>query len=223
VSRYVGQPAFSAYPGSGLRRMIRRTRRDEEGDVARPPDLRQLADEDLIGLVRRGEARAFEVVYNRHADSAFSLAYRMLGTRAAAEEVVQEAFLAVWRSGGRYSPDRGSVRNWLLGIVHHRAVDALRRHVAHQQRRAGDETEIEDRASDQLTDVEAARREQARGVRAALDALPEEQSRVIELAYFGGYTQGEIAELLGVPLGTIKGRARLGLDKLRTALTEIAS
>lgn len=174
-------------------------------------------------LVSRGHAAEFEVIYDRHADAAFSLAYRMLGARGPAEEVVQEAFLAVWRQGGRYTPERGSVRNWLLGIVHHRAVDALRRQVAHQLRRGGDETAVERQESDQLTDVEAISNLEARGVRGALDRLPPDQSRVIELAYFGGYTQAEIADLLGLPLGTVKGRMRLGLDKMRRELAVAAS
>src|SRR5437763_5331178 len=97
-----------------------------------------LADEDLMQLVRKGESAAFEVVYQRHATAAFSLAYRMVGTRNAAEDVVQEAFLSLWRSGARYDRTRGSVRTWVLGIVHNRAIDALRRSVVHDRRRAGD-------------------------------------------------------------------------------------
>ena len=92
-----------------------------------PTEIRDLADEDLMQLVRRGEAAAFEVVYERHSSAAFSLAYRMCGTRAAAEDVVQEAFLSLWRSGARYDRARGSVRTWVLGIVHNRAIDSLRR------------------------------------------------------------------------------------------------
>src|SRR6266511_6317834 len=91
--------------------------------------LVHLADEDLMQLVRRGDAAAFEMVYDRHATAAFSLAYRMTGTRNAAEDVVQEAFLSLWRSGARYDRARGSVRTWVLGIVHNRAIDALRREV----------------------------------------------------------------------------------------------
>src|SRR3712207_756534 len=96
--------------------------------------LRQLADEDLMQLVRRGTAEAFEVVYERHSTAAFSLAYRMCGSRAAAEDVVQEAFLSMWRSGSRYDRARGSVRTWVLGIVHNRAIDALRRTGGHDTR-----------------------------------------------------------------------------------------
>lgn len=186
-------------------------------------DLALIADEDLMALVRRRNAAAFEVVYDRHADRAFSLAYRMMGTRGAAEDVVQEAFLAVWRRGEAYRPERGSVRSWLLGIVHHRAVDALRRHVVHQRRRAGNEAAAERQPGDELTDVEAMRRDEARGVRAALDGLPAEQLRVIELAYYGGFTHTEIADMLEMPLGTVKGRMRLGLEKLRHELVEAAS
>src|SRR5919199_3339437 len=96
-------------------------------------DLRALADEDLMQLVRRGDADAFAVVYERHVTSAYSLAYRMMGSRAAAEDVTQEAFLSVWRSGARYDRARGSVRTWILGIVHHRAIDALRRATVHDR------------------------------------------------------------------------------------------
>ena len=99
----------------------------------------QLADEDLMQLVRQGDAQAFEVIYERHATAAFSLAFRMTGRRGAAEDVVQEAFLSLWRSGARYDRTRGSVRTWVLGIVHNRAIDALRRNLRHDTRRASDE------------------------------------------------------------------------------------
>ena len=190
--------------------------------VPRRRDLKGLADEDLMALVGGGDAQAFEVVYDRHADASFSLAHRMLGARAAAEEVVQEAFLVVWRTSRAYRAERASVRTWLLGIVHHRAVDALRRHLVHQRRRADDESAAERRPAAELTDVEVTRREEARVVRSALDGLPADQSRVIELAYFGGYTHSEIAEMLGMPLGTVKGRMRLGLDKLRRDVAGVA-
>jgi RNA polymerase sigma-70 factor, ECF subfamily len=185
--------------------------------------LSQLADEDLMQLVRQGEADAFQVVYERHATAAFSLAYRMTGTRSAAEDVVQEAFLALWRSGARYDRTRGSVRTWVLGIVHNRAIDALRRSVVRDRRRASDEGLEERLEARERTDVEAARRDEAREVRSALRALPEEQSRVIELAYFGGFSHSEIAELLGAPIGTVKGRMRLGLEKMRAQLGAVAA
>jgi RNA polymerase sigma-70 factor, ECF subfamily len=186
--------------------------------VAERIDPRMLADEDLMQLVREGDAEAFEVIYERHSTAAFSLAYRMTGRRGAAEDVVQEAFLSLWRSGARYDRTRGSVRTWVLGIVHHRAIDALRRSMVHDRRRASDEG-IEERfeAADR-TDVEAARRQEAAEVRTALAELPDDQGKAIELAYFGGFSHSEIASMLDMPIGTVKGRIRLGLQKLRGSL-----
>jgi RNA polymerase sigma-70 factor (ECF subfamily) len=183
-------------------------------------DLRSLADEDLMPLVRRGEARAFELIYERHSGAAFSLAYRMMGTRSGAEDVTQDAFLSLWRSGARYDRARGSVRTWVLGIVHNRAIDALRRATVHDRRRAGDEGIEERFEARERTEVEAARREEAGTVRNALGSLPSDQCQVIELAYFGGFTHTEIADMLDAPVGTIKGRMRLGLKKMRAQLGE---
>jgi RNA polymerase sigma-70 factor (ECF subfamily) len=184
--------------------------------------LRDLADEELMQMVRRGQAAAFEVVYDRHADAAFSLAYRMCGQRALAEDVVQEGFIALWRSGARYDPNRGSVRTWILGIVHNRAIDALRRRTVRDRGRIGDESLAERMPSPDRTELEFARRDEAREIREALGQLPQEQSRVIELAYFGGLTHVEIASILDAPVGTIKGRMRLGLAKMRMALGDPA-
>jgi RNA polymerase sigma-70 factor (ECF subfamily) len=184
-------------------------------------DLSLLADEDLMQLVRQGDARAFELVYERHGTAAFSLAYRMTGRRAAAEDVVQEAFLSLWRSGARYDRTRGSVRTWVLGIVHHRGIDALRRNLRHDIHRASDEGLEERFEAPERTDVQAARREEAAEVRTALAALPAEQSKVIELAYFGGFSHSEIASMLETPVGTVKGRIRLGLEKLRGQLGDV--
>jgi len=185
-----------------------------------PEDLRSLADEDLMQLVRRGKAHAFEAVYERHAAAAFSLAYRIVGTRNGAEDVSQEAFLSIWRSGARYDRGRGSVRTWVLGIVHHRAIDHLRRATVHDKRRASDEGMEERFEAPERTDSEVARRDEARTVRKAMEELPAEQSQVIELAYFGGFTHTEIADMLETPVGTVKGRMRLGLKKLRDRLGE---
>src|SRR3954468_13517599 len=137
-------------------------------------DLRPFADEDLVPLMARGEARAFEVLYERHGSVAYSLAYRMVGTRGVAEDVVQEAFLSLWRSGARYDRSRGSVRTWVLGIVHHRAIDALRRHTVHDKRRSSDEGIEERFEARERTDVEAARRQEADEVGRALRTLPAE-------------------------------------------------
>jgi RNA polymerase sigma-70 factor, ECF subfamily len=183
-------------------------------------DLRSLADEDVMQLVRRGDARAFEVIYERHSQAAFSLAYRMMGTRAGAEDVTQDAFLSMWRSGARYDRARGSVRTWVLGIVHHRAIDALRRATVRDRRRASDKGIEERFEARDRTDAEAARREEAGTVRRALGSLPADQCQVIELAYFGGFTHTEIADMLDAPVGTIKGRMRLGLRKMRAQIGE---
>jgi RNA polymerase sigma-70 factor (ECF subfamily) len=180
--------------------------------------LRDLADEDLMQLVRKGEPGAFDAIYERHSTAAFSLAYRMTGTRIAAEDVVQESFLSLWRSNARYDRTRGSVRTWVLGIVHNRAIDHLRRSVVHDRRRASDEGIEERFEAKERTEVEAARRDEAREVREALQTLPAEQCKVIELAYFGGFTHSEIAAMLETPIGTVKGRMRLGLEKMRHQL-----
>jgi len=173
-----------------------------------------------MALVQRGDARAFEAIYDRHGTAAFSLAYRIAGNRTAAEDIVQEAFLSVWRSSVRYSPERGNLRSWLLSVVHNRAIDSLRRSVVHTKRQVDAEGVEERVASPVLTDAEAFRREEAQTVRSAMDQLPAEQLKVVELAYFGGFTHSQIAEMLGMPLGTVKGRMRLALDKMKVGLGE---
>jgi RNA polymerase sigma-70 factor (ECF subfamily) len=184
--------------------------------------LRVLADEELMHLVYRSDARAFEVIYDRHADAAFSLAYRMCAQRALAEDIVQEAFLSLWRSRARYDRRRGSVRTWVLGIVHNRAIDALRRRTVRDRGIVREEGIEERLVAPERTDAEFARREEVREIRDALEQLPDEQSRVIELAYFGGMTHMQIAAMLDMPVGTIKGRMRLGLAKMRMALGDPA-
>jgi len=181
-------------------------------------DLRSVADEDLIELVSDGDALAFEVIFDRHGGPAFSLAFRMCGRRTMAEDVVQDAFLSVWRSGAAYDSARGSVRSWLLGVVHNRAVDAFRHGAAKEGRDVSEGANDPGIASPEHTEVEASRREEGRELRGALAGLPLEQRRVIELAYFGGFTHSQIAEMLELPPGTVKGRMRLGLAKLRHAL-----
>ena len=183
-------------------------------------DIHRLADEELMYLVQDGNPDAFELMYDRHGGPAFSLAYRMVGDRTVAEDIIQEAFLSIWRSRARYQRDRGSVRSWVLGIVHHRTIDALRRNLVHDRRRASAEGIEERHEARELTDVEAARRDEARTVRAALEELPDEQCKVIELAYFGGFTHTQIADMLAMPVGTVKGRMRLGLEKMRRRLTD---
>jgi RNA polymerase sigma-70 factor (ECF subfamily) len=184
-------------------------------------ELQRLGDEDLMPMVAREDPLAFEVFYDRHAGAAYSLAYRIVGSRTAAEDVTQEALLSIWRSGARYDRARGSVRAWTLGIVRNRAIDLLRKESGRSPKLAagGDEI-LERRAAEELTETEAVRRETAEEVRGAIQELPEDQSRVIGLAYFGGFSHSEIAEMLNEPLGTIKGRMRLGMDKIRATLAE---
>lgn len=185
---------------------------------AKARELHRFADEELMHLVQEGNTTAFEIVYDRHGAAAYSLAYRMVGNRVVAEDIVQEAFLSMWRSRSRFEPQRGSLRSWVLGIVHHRGIDALRRNTVHNRRQAGAEAEEERREAPATTEVEVIRRQEAATVRAALDLLPPEQSRVLELAYFAGFSQSQIAELMKMPIGTVKGRMRLGLAKLRASL-----
>ena len=175
-----------------------------------------------MALVQDGDAQAFEVIFDRHADAAFSLAYRMCGRQAMAEDVVQEAFLSLWRSGARYDHRRGSVRSWILAVIHNRAIDTFRRAVVRTSRDVADEGLTERMTAAERTDAEVERRDEAGRIRAALGDLPPEQRQVIELAYFGGFSHSEIADILKLPAGTIKGRMRLGLSKLRIALGDIA-
>jgi len=186
----------------------------------RHPELRSHADEELMQLVSDGDTRAFELIFDRHGDAAFSLAYRMCGRQAMAEDVAQEAFLSLWRTGGRYDRARGSVRSWVLGVVHNRAVDAFRRGAAKEGREVSDDGVAEYIAGPERTDALVASRESAREVHGALGALPAEQRQVVELAFFGGFTHTQIAEMLELPAGTVKGRMRLGLAKMRLALRE---
>jgi RNA polymerase sigma-70 factor (ECF subfamily) len=186
-------------------------------------NLGALGDEELMVLVAEHDADAFEVVYDRHGSAAYSLAYRTTGQQVLAEEVVQDAFMTVWRMGLRYRPERGSLRSWLLSIVHHRAIDALRRVAVHDRRRAFTELETVGHEAPERTELEVMHRMEGQEVREALAALPAEQLRVIELAYFGGFTHTEIASMLGLPLGTVKGRMRLGLEKLRQLLEGVAA
>ncbi len=181
----------------------------------------RLADEELMPLIGDKDPEAFEVFYDRHGGVAYSLAYRIVGEKAAAEDVTQEAFISVWRSGARFDRARGSVRSWMLSIVRNRAIDALRSRAGKAPKLSFDDDAIlEQRPAEEQTEEEAMRRETATELRGALGELPNEQSKVIELAYFGGFSQSEISRMLGVPLGTVKGRMRLGLEKIRGELAE---
>jgi RNA polymerase sigma-70 factor (ECF subfamily) len=181
----------------------------------------ELSDEDLLARLIDRDTDAFATLYDRHSRMAFGLAYRMLGDASAAEDVVQEAFLSVWRQADTFRPGRAAARTWLLSIVHHRAVDRLRRMDSREVVEATMD-EPPDRA-DERTDVEqeVAALVEAQQVRSALGVLPPDQRRAIELAYFGGHSHGEIARMLGIPTGTVKSRLRIGLEKLRTVLQDV--
>jgi RNA polymerase sigma-70 factor (ECF subfamily) len=172
-------------------------------------------DHVLVEALAARDLSALSALYDRHGRVAYTLAYRILGEPEGAEDVVQDAFLAAWRGAGTFRRERGNGRSWLLSIVHHRAVDLLRRKTAF---RPAPLEAAGDRAADVDTAEEAARNIERGSVREALETLPSAQRRTIELAYFGGYTQSELAELMGVPLGTVKGRMRIGLQKMRRVL-----
>ena len=186
---------------------------------AEPADAR---DEDLVLRVGAGDEQAFRELFGRYAAVAHALAFRLVRQAQVAEEIVQEAFLAVWRNPDRYDAARGSVRSWLMGTVHHRAVDAVRREQA-QRRRAEQAAGlgpgiVEDPVDDVLAAIDLPR--ERRLVRSALGELPEEQREVIERMYFDGLSQSQIAERTGLPLGTVKSRTLLAMRRLRAHLGE---
>ena len=154
--------------------------------LRRGADHSRLADEDLMARVADGDSAAFAVVYDRHGTVAYSLAYRMCGRANVAEDVVQEAFLSAWRRASAYDSARGSLRTWLLSIVHHRSVDALRRIGGDARRRFDSPVEELEIDADVHVAEEVVERDRAGHVREAMTALPADQAKVIELAYFGG-------------------------------------
>jgi RNA polymerase sigma-70 factor (ECF subfamily) len=184
------------------------------GNTARARQYLLLADEELISLLVEGDAEAFGVLYDRHGRAAYSLAYRMMGEKQAAEDLVQDALLKVWRGAASYRTERASVRTWVLSIVHNRGIDQLRSLAS--RRRTQEKVEASAPTSQPSEAfAETWRNSQREQVREALSTLPKEQVKILELAYYSGYTHVEIAELLGLPLGTVKGRMRLGLKKIR--------
>ena len=179
-------------------------------------------DEDLLRRVGAGDEQAFRELFGRYAAVAHALAFRLVRQAQVAEEIVQEAFLAVWRNPDRYDGARGSVRSWLMGTVHHRAVDAVRREQA-QRRRAEQASGlgpgiVEDPIDDVLAAIDLPRERKL--VRSALGELPDEQREVIERMYFDGLSQSQIAERTGLPLGTVKSRTLLAMRRLRAAIGE---
>lgn len=180
----------------------------------------QVPDDALVGAVAAGDGSALMAIYDRYNRQAFGLAFRILGDAATAEEVVQDAFMALWRTAETFDTNRGQVRSWLLTIVHNRSIDRLR---ASRKTSGSVELEVADYAGvnddpwDAVTDqIDGAQ------VRAAVADLPAEQRSTIEMAYFQGLTHQEIAEQTQIPLGTVKGRMRLGLRKLAVSLAPLA-
>jgi RNA polymerase sigma-70 factor (ECF subfamily) len=176
------------------------------------------ADQAVLERLATGDLDALDALYDRYKTMAYSIAYRITADATLAEDVVQDAFLGAWRNAARYAEGRGSVKTWLLSIVHHRAIDAIRR------RRPTTELSERDDAPPtalRLPDVwaEVSANLDAEAVRAALGVLSDVQREAIELAYFGGLTQVEIAERTNTPLGTVKSRMRLGLLAMRRELS----
>jgi RNA polymerase sigma-70 factor (ECF subfamily) len=174
-------------------------------------------DEELMGRVAKGDVRAFEAVYDRYHRRAYSLARRITGGAGGAEEATQDAFLSLWRGASSFDPKRAGLATWLHTLVRYRSIDGLRRGSArplHQcfTERAAERIEAPERTEDQVFAIQ----DYDRALRLVAE-LPPEQREVINLAYFAGYTQTEIAARVGIPLGTVKGRVRLGLLKLRHA------
>ncbi len=186
-------------------------------------DLPEARDRDLIDRLRHGDEEAFRGLFHRYAPTAKALAQRVVRQSHLAEEIVQDAFMAVWKNPDAYDADRGSVRSWLMGIVHHRAVDLVRREEAHRRRsEAAIPEALEEQAdhADEIVDRLGAP-EERRAVRSALDELPAEQREVLEMMYFAGLSQSQIAEKTGTPLGTVKSRTLLGMRRMRGALAEV--
>ncbi len=184
---------------------------------APPEDLASFGDEELLALIAHGDEHALGALYDRYGRLVFSLALRVVGDRFGAEEVTQDVFQIVWQQTAGFRAESGTVPAWITGITRHRAIDRIRsqRHRARQH-----DTPIDDAAGAMLTDkVDVADEAAIRSdVRAALGDLPSEQRQVLELAYYGGLTTGEIASSMGTPVGTVKTRLRLGLTRLRAAL-----
>jgi RNA polymerase sigma factor (sigma-70 family) len=194
--------------------------RPYEGDLAMRRDLAHLSDEALVALVKRGEESALAELYDRFGRPAYGLALRVLRDRSLAEDAVQEGFLAVWRTAGRFVPERAKASTWIMTLVHRRAVDLVRREQYRRTEPLESAAESAPGAEEPPTDEAVWLRLERERVRDALRKLPDQQRETLELAYFGGFTQSELADRLGQPLGTIKSRMFAGLSRLRELLGE---
>ncbi len=203
-------------PRPGIRELIRDVSRSERSDT---PET--ITDQELMVGLSEGEVEALERLYDRYSSLVFSIAVRVLTDRQLAEDVTQEMFLRLWRRPWSYDPGRGKFRSWLMSVTRNRSIDERRRVVRRLRQ--------EDRDDDGMPEIpapgrfhdpqlEAVLADERRAVREAMTRLPPAQREVIELAYFGGLTQVEVAALTGEPLGTVKTRIRLGIQKLRVAL-----
>src|SRR5213078_4945487 len=181
-------------------------------------ELAHLSDEAVLAMIARGDDQALAELYRRFGRLAYGLAFRILRDDALAQDAVQEAFLGVWRAAGRFTAERAKPSTWLLTVVHRRAVDLVRR----EQRRRTEPLQSKTEQAGAVAADEAELATQRQTIREALRQLPAEQREAIELAYYGGYTQSELAERLGEPLGTIKSRMFTGLARLREHLGEDA-
>jgi RNA polymerase sigma-70 factor (ECF subfamily) len=179
-----------------------------------------MEDAALVARTARGEVAAFTALFDRHAGAVNGLAARFCG-RSLAEDVTQDVFLVLWRNAGRFDPDRNSVRGWLLTITRNRSLDVLR-HSAERLRADLDVDGLERRSADANVEDEAFGGEDRRRVRRTLARLPEAQRTCLALGYFGGLSQVEIADSLGIPLGTVKARTRLGLTRMARAVPQPA-
>jgi RNA polymerase sigma-70 factor (ECF subfamily) len=180
-------------------------------------DLAHLSDEAVVALIARSDEVALAELYDRYGRPAYGLALRVLRDDALAEDAVQEAFLAIWRGAAKYLPERAKASTWIMTLVHRRAVDLVRRE---ERRRAEPLPEVEQDAGGPSAADSAWLRLERERVQAALSQLPDQQREALELAYYGGFTQSELAERLDEPLGTIKSRMFTGLARLRELLAQ---
>ena len=181
-----------------------------------------LSDEALVALVARGDEDALAELYDRVGRTAFGLAHRVLRDERHAEDAVQEAFLAVWRTAASFRAERAKASTWILTLVHRRAVDLVRREERRRTEPLGDAHEAALAGESEATEEAAWIRFERERVQSALKQLPDVQREALELAYYGGFSQSELAERLGVPLGTIKSRMFSGLARLRELLDDSA-